>query len=352
MRPGSQEIGGRRQEPGIRRQETGGRRQAGSALRWMGRGAGLVLLIGLFAASAGQAGQMAPAPGPTGPGAPLDPSGFRYQRAIAPGDPGLVTLPLDAATLAHSQGPSRSFADVRVVDANNAQVPYVLERREDRLSVDLELRSVTPQTRDLKDRPGHRSFYAITLPVENLPDPVIALQTSATVFRRFVQIGVEQPPDRRRREAAFEQVTQAVWEHADAAAPPPLELGLRFERSRELLLIVDEGDNKPLPITAVKLLLPGWRLRFHRPAGALTLLYGKDDIGRPRYDVAVGAPPLMTGEAREVAAEPERAPEPPATIMSPRAFWVGLGVAVVLLLGLLVRLITSGTAPPPSPPGP
>ena len=264
-----------------------------------------------------------------------------------------MTLPLDAAALAHSQGPSRSFADVRVVDANNAQVPYLLEQRDERLSLDLELRPATPQTRALLNRPGNRSYYAITLPFENLPGPVVALQTSGTVFRRLVQLGVERPPDRRRREAAFEPLTQAVWEHSDATiAPPPLQLALPFERSRELLLIVDEGDNKPLPMTGVRLLLPGWQLRFHRPPGPLRLIYGKDDIGNPHYDVAVLAPSVMTGAARDVVAEPERALEPPATIVSPRAFWVGLGVAVVLLLGLLVRLISSGTAPPPSRPGP
>ena len=134
--------------------------------------------------------------------------------------------------------------------------------------------------------------------------------------------------------------------------PPPLQLALPFERSRELLLVVDEGDNRPLPVTGVRLLLPGWQLRFHRPPGPLRLIYGKDDIGNPHYDVAVLAPSVMTGAARDVVVEPERAPESPATIVSPRAFWVGLGVAVVLLLGLLVRLISSGTAPPPSRPGP
>ena len=237
-----------------------------------------------------------------------------------------MTLPLDAAALAHSQGPTRRFADVRVVDASNAQVPYLLERRDERLSLDLELKPATPQARELQDRPGRRSFYLITLPFENLPGPVIALQTSGTVFRRFVQLGVERPPDRRRREAAFEQLAQAVWEHSDGAiAPPPLELALPSERSRELLLIVDEGDNKPLPVTGVKLLLPGWQLRFHRPAGSLRLLYGKADIGSPHYDVAVLAPSVMTGPASVVVAEPERAAEPPATIVSPRAFWVGLG---------------------------
>jgi hypothetical protein len=264
-----------------------------------------------------------------------------------------VTLPLDAAALAHSQGPTRSFADVRVVDASHAQVPYLLERRDEQLSLDLELKPATPQARELRDRAGSRSFYAITLPFERLPAAVIALHTSGTVFRRFVQLGVVRPPDRRRREVAFEQLAQAVWEHGDGTiAPQPLELALPSERSRELLLIVDEGDNKPLPVTAVRLLLPGWQLRFHRPPGPLRLLYGKDDIRRPHYDVAVLAPSVMTGPASVVVAEPERAPEPPATMVSPRAFWVGLGLAVVLLLGLLVRLISSGTAPPPSPPGP
>ena len=79
---------------------------------------------------------------------------------------------------------------------------------------------------------------------------------------------------------------------------------------------------------------------------------GRTTSDNPHYDVAVLAPSVMTGEARAVVAEPERALEPPATIVSPRAFWVGLGVAVILLLGLLVRLISSGTAPPPSRPGP
>ena len=315
-----------------------------------------VAYLVMVAASVGIAAryeQMQPAPALAQPGAPVDPSGFRYHRPLAPGDPGLATLPLDAAALAHSQGPSRSFADVRVVDATNAQIPYLLERLDQRLSLALEPRPATPQARELQGRPGHRSFYAIVLPFEGLPAAVVELQTSGAVFRRFVQLGVERPPDRRRRETAFEQLTQAVWEHGDASAtPPPLELALPFERSRELLLIVDEGDNKPLPLTGIRLLLPGWQLRFHRPPGPLRLLYGNGDIANPRYDVAVLAPSVMTGAARDAVAEPERAPAQPAAIVSPRAFWAGLAVAVVLLLGVLVRLISSGTVPPPSRPGP
>ena len=62
-------------------------------------------------------------------GAPIDTGGFRYQRPIPEGPAQLVVLPLDAAALAHSQGPPRHFADVRIVDEQNLQVPYVLEPR-------------------------------------------------------------------------------------------------------------------------------------------------------------------------------------------------------------------------------
>jgi hypothetical protein len=290
-------------------------------------------------------------------GAHLDTSGFRYQRSLPPGDPGLVVVALDAAALAHSQGPLRSFADVRVVDESDAQIPYVLERRADRLTLDLELRSAAPQARELRDgQVRNRSFYAITLPFENLPGPVIALQTSSALFRRPVELGVERAPDRRRREVTFERLAQAVWQHDDAKIPaPPLELALPSGRSRELLLIVDEGDNRPLPLAGVKLLLPGWQLRFLRPSGSLRLVYGRDDLTEPHFDIAMLAPSAMSGAARELTAEPERPAAAPAPIVSPRAFWAGLAVAVLLLLGVLVRLISSGSSAgtaPPSPPGP
>jgi len=313
----------------------------------------LAAALATVAAGAGTA-QTPPPPIASERGAQLDTSGFRYQRPLAAGDAGLAVLPLDAAALAHSQGPLRSFADLRLVDESGAQIPYLLERRGDRLSMDLQLGAATPEAGELQERrSGNRSFYRITLPFEDLPGPVIALHTTSVVFRRRVQVGVERPPDRRRRSMSFQQLTESVWEHRDAETPPPpLELALPLERSRQLLLIVDEGDNRPLPITGVRLLLPGWQLRFRRPAGSVRLLYGKDDITEPHYDVASLAPASMRGEAREVAADAERNADAPGPIVSPRAFWVGLAAAVVLLLGVLVRLISSGSAPPPRRPDP
>ena len=58
------------------------------------------------------------------------------------------------AALAHSQGPLRGFADVRLVDDRGAQIPYLLERRSERLTVDLDLRGAAggSSTRSLRLR--------------------------------------------------------------------------------------------------------------------------------------------------------------------------------------------------------
>ena len=288
------------------------------------------------------------------PGATLDPSGFRYERRLPEGPSELVTLPLDPAALAHSQGPISNFADVRIVDDRNAQIPYVLEQRSEPLTVELAITRTTPRVPDLAKRGrGTLSFYLVVLPYENLPHPVVRLETPAQVFRRTVELGVQREPDRRHKTGWFEPLERMIWQHAVPDSPPP-PLDVPFHRldRRELLLIVDEGDNRPLPISRAALRLPGWQLRFFRPASPLRLVYGRTDLREPRYDVTLLSPSVMSGPAREIDAAPEIAVGRPAVLLTPRTFWIVLSVAVVALLGLIVRLISSGTGSRPSPPGP
>lgn len=318
--------------------------------------AALTLLLGGVAA--GQSGGSTP---PTDapvnavrPGAPLDTSGFQYQRRLPDGPPELVTLPLDPATLAHSLGPRRNFADVRIVDDQNAQIPYVLEQRSEPLTVELPISATTPRVPDLAKRGrGTLSFYLITLPYENLPQPVLTLETSEQIFLRSIELGVQREPDRRHKTEWLESLERTTWQHALPGSPaPPLEIAFPRHRSRELLLIVEEGDNRPLPIRGARLRLPAWQLRFFRTASPLRLLYGRADLTEPRYDVALLSPSAMSGPAREISAAPEVAVSRPAALLSPRTFWIGLSVAVVVLLGLIVRLISFGTGSRSSPPGP
>jgi hypothetical protein len=72
----------------------------------------------------------------------------------------LVTLSLDPAALAHSQGPLRRFADIRIVDQNGAQVPYLLESRQARLTLEIPVTKTVPRVPDLAARGGGaHSFY-------------------------------------------------------------------------------------------------------------------------------------------------------------------------------------------------
>ncbi len=153
---------------------------------------------------------------------------------------------------------------------------------------------------------GTLSFYRIELPHENLPQPVLALETSEQVFRRSIELGVQREPDRRHKGEWFESLERTTWQHAVPGSPaPPLEIQFPRLNRRELLLIVDEGDNRPLPISRARLRLPDWQLLFFRPASPLRLLYGRTDLAEPRYDVALLSPSVMGGRAREIVAAPE-----------------------------------------------
>ena len=110
----------------------------------------------------------------------------------------------------------------------------------------------------------------------------------------------------------------------------------------EILVVVDEGDNAPLPLTKARLLLPSYRLRFFHAGQSLPrLAYGRDDLQPPQYDLALLAPRVMGAMATEISAAPaaNATPSSAESFASPRTFWVVLTGAVLVLLALIVRLI-------------
>ena len=155
----------------------------------------------------------------------------------------------------------------------------------------------------------------------------------------------------------IETLAAALWQHAAQDVPAPaLLLQMPIDDSTELLIVVDEGDNRPLEISRAQLLLPMWRLRFFAPARPMSLLYGQPALEPPRYDLALLAPQVMGAQAADVDVAPEdqKSSTQSGTIVSPRMFWVGLSVAVVALLAVIAKLVAGSSAvhPPPSPPGP
>jgi hypothetical protein len=282
------------------------------------------------------------------PGPSLDPAAFQHVRTLVVAREGLAALPLDAHVLANSKGPSLRFADIRILDAENRQLPYLLERRDEPLSIPLAIVPVTTvRAPELKQTGGRqRSVYAVTLPFANLPPARLVIETSARVFQRTVRLGVEHAADRNRRDAWFDVRAAETWRHADDRTPPrPLTLPVTSGAETDLLVVVDEGDNAPLTITGVRLLLPSYRVRFYAPAPSpsVRLVYGRNDLQSPQYDLALLAPRVMGAPAAEgVAAPPSAAgPAAAAALISPRMFWIVLAGAVIVLLALIARLVTA-----------
>jgi hypothetical protein len=254
-------------------------------------------------------------------------------------------VPLDGAALAHSASGGPAFSDVRVIDADGRQIPYLVERASEPLSVDIDLERLETAPRSVAPTRSARSFYRARLPFRRLPASRLALPTSARVFDRMVTVGVEREPNERRRDVWLETFFASRWTHADQDSPAvALTVVVPSIDSTDLLVIVDEGDNAPLPIGRAQLLLPAYRLRLFRPAAtALRVAYGRADLERPQYDLALLGPQVLGAPAAEVTLDVERlqdgAAGPPATLVSPRLFWMALGIATCVLVGLIVRLL-------------
>ncbi|HEX6098387.1 MAG TPA: DUF3999 family protein [Thermoanaerobaculia bacterium] len=251
---------------------------------------------------------------------------FRVSRRLPEAPAGLTVLLLDAHVLARSN----DLADVRIADTGGRQVPYLVEERAEPLAVKLAVPERTAE--------GRSSIYRLELPYDTWPQGTrLVLTTSARVFDRDVV--VRRVPDNHRNRRA-ETIASSAWRSADPELPPPaFEAGFVVRDARAIEVVVDEGDNAPLPITSAQLLVPSRALRFHHPGQPLFLLYGNRRASAPRYDLALLAPRLFGEPARELTlsqAIDERGDEDTS---GRKWFWMGIVVAAVVLIAMLLRLV-------------
>lgn len=266
------------------------------------------------------------------PGAELDRSQFRISRSLAPAPAGLATLTLDADVLARS----RALADVRIVDAQNRQIPYIVERRDEPLVLEVPVPAAT--------RDGSTSIFSLALPYESLPAGTrLVLRTDQRVFQRDVALRLPMDPDRSRERVT---IAHAAWRSTDPElAPPALTFDGELARGRALEVAIDDGDNAPLRIRSAQLMLPSHALRFHNPGGALALLYGNPTMSAPRYDIELIADRMRYEDARPVSFRASSAPVEPAADRTDRTiFWIAIAVATAGLLALLARVLRTPTA--------
>ena len=251
-------------------------------------------------------------------GSVIETGQFRVSRRV-PDAKGLSVLLLDAHVLAHSS----ELRDLRLADAQGRQVPYLVEHRAEPLTLKLPLPP--------RSAIGTKSSYRIELPYTNLPAGTLVLTTTARVFDRDVTI-------RQRRGGV---IASETWRSGEPEEPAPaLRIELPHHPPHTLELIVDEGDNAPLPIESAHLVLPSEALRFSHPGTPLFLFYGNRRVNAPRYDLALLAPRLFAEPARELSlgAPPGvRAADDDRT--GRKLFWIGVVIAAVVLVVLLLRLV-------------
>ena len=270
---------------------------------------------------------------------------FEYVRDIPAGPAGLIAVQLDVAAMAHSGREPRRLRDVRVVDRSGLQIPYLLEARDEPLVSDVQIeRKALPDP--IKARFPNVSSYQVHLPFQKLPRPRVMLTTKARVFQRTVTIGTIEPATER-REARFVRHGGATWIHANQDLPAPA-LSFTLPDSaitEDVFLLVDEGDNQALPIDKVTLVMPQYAVRlFRKENQALRLLYGRDDLESPRYDLQLLSSQVLGRTATDVAAGPETPLRGEGGASSfdavpPIVFWSVLVVTVLFLLALVVRLM-------------
>ena len=275
-------------------------------------------------------------------GAPVDASKFSFSRKISEGQPGLAVLPLDAAVLAHS----RNLTDIRIVDFSGRQVPYLLEKRDEPLVLTVPVSPAKPRKEKGQEQEKGISRYEIDLPYDTLPAFNLVLQTDARVFERVVKLTIDRPPADQRSEPFVQTVAEQVWRHMDQEKPAsPLTIEVPPPGVSKLNLIVDEGDNSPLPVNGAKILLPSYRLRFFgsgvsQPA----LYYGQDGLQPPRYDISLLAHKLMGERANELSAGPEEKPKGQAAqgASSKKIFWSAIIAAAAILIFMVISLLLKG----------
>ena len=274
-------------------------------------------------------------------GAIVDLAAFRWVRSIPEGPAGLTALRLDAAVLAHSNG----LADVRLVDGAGRQIPYVVEHASEPLVVAL----APPVSEPLPAEEGkpRGTTHRIELPYRRLPEARLVLETSERVFERSIVVRGERRVHDPRAQERVGRLLTVTWRHVDPEYPAvALTLDLPPLDGTTVLLDVHDGDNRPLVLSSVRLLLPTRRLRFVRTEeSAPVLAYGAEKLAAPRYDLTLLAPRILGARAHEAdplpepASPQETADEESADATGRRVFWAVLAVAVVVLLAVLGRLL-------------
>jgi hypothetical protein len=209
---------------------------------------------------------------------------------VPPSPDGLTHLTLGIDDLARARD---DLADVRVADGEGRGWPYLVQQDADRV-----WHAVTAVRRE--ESPG-RSRYEIALPAAPLRLDRVSLAPDVPFFDR---------PYRLLGGVGDGERLLADGRLARRGDDDAIILDVGQVRPERLTLFVDDGDERPLAFTTLRVRTPLPRLLLVAPAGTYTLLIGHPEAHAPRYDLA-GLRDVVAG-TQTLAAETTPLVENPA----------------------------------------
>lgn len=241
------------------------------------------------------------------------------QRIVLPAHGNVAFLDLDEI-------PTSQLDDLRIVDSASRQVPYLME----------------PDAKERRERlpfrqsvAGSKTILRATVsPGRNIRSLELE-ESAADYFSREVTV-FEETVDPRGI-TAERVLGSAHWERRPGQPAEPLEVPLSQAAEKRLRIEVENGDNAPLQVSQLWIVVSIERVSFvFRPGETLQLLTGNPAARAPRYDFAMLADIVLPSVAAAASLQPVPAPRQTSL---PRWFWAVAVVAGVLLAAALARTL-------------
>ena len=257
-------------------------------------------------------------------GVPIETTGWKTERPIVLPAKG----PVAYFDLDRGAGP---LSDVRIVDQEGAQVPYVVETEPRRTRIPLSFRT--------ERAAGMTSLHIDAIEQERAYLEAIELEVkSPEYFERDVHV-FEQLFDARGK-TNLRPIGSAHWVKAADRPARPFRVAISAPQGPHLTIQISDGDNVPLEVTSLSAEKSRRRVNFVFDAGdELRMLSGNDGASAPKYDLALVAAKVLSSPAEAAALGPTR-PIVVEKKPTPGWFWIFVLAAAVILLLTLGRTLT------------
>jgi len=293
-------------------------------------------------------------------GAAAETSAWAVARTVRiDGGDDVYTLTLAPDDLAYLRA---DLGDIRLVDADGRQVPYVLEPAAAAARVPLV--SAPATARGNAPRTSAWTLTVKTAGPETATRSALPLAQLDLVFADgfFTRPAVLTMPDARApqgQRVVLQEVLRGTRREASTAAVP-LSFDLGGLRAGTLGLEISDGDNASLTLQTAEAAVWVPRLTFKAGAGSYRLLFGNAAAAAPTYDLAAlrqdvlaySATPLPPAAIQPVAANADYARgagDVAHDLARGPLVWIALGVSIAALIWL-TRVILKPPAPPSPPP--